>query len=63
MPNFLPIFSKELLRHFLQQNNLIEAEKHYKRILTVMPDNALVLNNLAWAFIPTAVKPFEVALT
>jgi tetratricopeptide (TPR) repeat protein len=35
---------------YQQQNNLIEAEKHYKRILTVMPDNALVLNNLAWAY-------------
>lgn len=48
--------NKNLAAHFKlatlyqQQNNLIEAEKHYKSILAVMPDNALVLNNLAWAY-------------
>lgn len=35
---------------YQQQNNLTEAEKHYKSILAVMPDNALALNNLAWAY-------------
>jgi putative PEP-CTERM system TPR-repeat lipoprotein len=35
---------------YQQQNNLIEAEKHYKVVLSVMPDNAIVLNNLAWIY-------------
>jgi len=35
---------------YQQQNNLTEAEKHYKNILAVMPDNALVINNLAWIY-------------
>ncbi len=36
---------------FQQQNNLIEAEKHYKTILASDPENALVLNNLAWLYL------------
>jgi len=62
-PEAINFLNKELKKHnqnlaarfklatlYQQQNNLSEAEKHYKRILAVMPDNALALNNLAWTY-------------
>lgn len=33
-----------------QQNNTLEAKKHYQVILAEQPDNVVILNNLAWIY-------------
>lgn len=48
--------AKNLFAHFKlasiykKQKNVSETEKHYLAILAEQPDNALVLNNLAWLY-------------
>ena len=48
---------------YQQQQNLKDAEAHYKTLLETQPDNALALNNLAWLYFqqhkPDALKLAE----
>ncbi len=66
---------KNVLAHFglatlfQQQNDLLQAEKHFEAILAIQPKNPFVLNNLAWLYqqqnkpeaLNMAERAFEVA--